>query len=99
MEFFKLNASGGYNLYKLFHEKRLIRRDLKDKLLKIEIINESTLDDWKSGLVFKRINRMNNRQYFPRAMNNLFEQLGDKVGTTKSSKSETSLSCSGKTTQ
>lgn len=95
MEFFKLNASGGYNLYKLFHEKRLIRRDLKDRLLKIEIINESTFADWKSGTVFKRINGMNNRQYLPRAMNKLFEQLGDKVGNTKGDKSEKNLSCGG----
>lgn len=72
-EFYNLNASKGYKLYKMLHEKRIERRKYKDQLMVISFIMEGGLPDIVNGTVLKRIQGMDNRQYRPRVLEELFE--------------------------
>lgn len=72
-EFYLLNASQGYNIYKMLHESRMKRRKYKDQLLFIEYIINGQLDGLVDGNTLKRIQGMDNRQYKPRILEKLFE--------------------------
>lgn len=71
-EFFNLNASDGYTLYKQIHEARCTRRYAKDMLTKIEIISTSSLVDWLSGTIMKRFEGLESREYSPRTNIDIF---------------------------
>lgn len=69
-EFYNLNASQGYKLYKMLHEARIKRREAKDG---VEII--STLLDSKVSScedVKSKLDSLSDRSYKPRVLNKLF---------------------------
>lgn len=66
------NASEGTKLFVLLRDALRRFRKIKDDLKYIHIISESNLDDFKNGHVMDRINGMENREYRPRVLDELF---------------------------
>lgn len=71
-EFYNLNASQGYKLYKLLHDARIERRKLKDELEKINLslgtsIRSSNMENLQRSIV-----GLEHRQYTPRVNKELF---------------------------
>lgn len=71
-EFYELNASQGYKIYKLLHDVRVQRRKLKDELEKINYIMESKIDIKDMEHLKNRIAGLDNRKYMPRINKELF---------------------------
>lgn len=71
-EFYNLNASQGYKLYKLLHDARIKRRGLKDELQKIELALGTAMKSSNMENLEKSIAGLNNRKYTPRINKELF---------------------------
>lgn len=71
-EFYNLNASQGYKLYRLMHDVTTKRRNFKDELKKIELSLGSSLTTSTIGNLEKAMAGLNNRQYTPRINKTLF---------------------------
>lgn len=56
----------------MLHEARVQRRIWKDEIATIEYILGSTMEDFISGRVSRRIDGLNNRKYRPRVFEELF---------------------------
>ena len=71
-EFYNLNASQGYKIYRMLHDAKVKRRDLKDEATKIDMVLGTAL--WKNKLdnLEKGILGLDNRQYTPRVNAELF---------------------------
>ena len=71
-EFYNLNASQGYKLYKLLHDARNRRREYKNELEKINLslgtsIRSTNMENLQRGIL-----GLDNRQYTPRINKELF---------------------------
>ena len=71
-EFYNLNASQGYKIYKMLHEVRNKRRSYKDELQQIELILGTEISESNFDNLEKRINGMDYRRYVPRVNKELF---------------------------
>lgn len=71
-EFYNLNASQGYRLYKLLHDSRIKRREIKDELQKINLTLGSSIGSINMENLERSILGMDNRQYTPRINKELF---------------------------
>lgn len=71
-EFFELNAAQGYKLYKLLHETRKRRREIKRKLDEINLSLGTTIISSKLKNLEKSLIGLDNRQYTPRINKELF---------------------------
>lgn len=71
MEFQKLDAAGGYKLYKLMHDTLNERRVVKDNLKKIENLQRSQIAD-NIKIANKSIKKIENQKYSPRVLTELF---------------------------
>lgn len=71
-EFYNLNASQGYKLYKLLHESRIRRREFKDELQKIGYILGTSMRSSEIQNLENSIAGLDNRQYTPRVLKELF---------------------------
>lgn len=71
-EFYNLNASQGYKLYKMLHDARIKRRELKNELDKIRYFLGSKTNVTGMENLRKSIEGLDNRQYRPRVINELF---------------------------
>lgn len=71
-EFYTLNAAQGYKIYKLLHESRIERRKVKDEMEKIRYILEETMNGALANRISKKIIGLDNRQYSPRVLKELF---------------------------
>lgn len=71
-EFYNLNASQGYKLYKMLHDARIKRRELKNELDKIHYFLGSKTNVTGMENLRKSIEGLDNRQYRPRVINELF---------------------------
>lgn len=74
MEFYRLDARRGYQLYKLMHEARQERRRCKNALMMIDTLERATLDDFRSGKFSRCVAGIANRKYTPRALPELFAE-------------------------
>lgn len=72
IEFFNMNASQGYKAFKMLQDIRRKRRKIKDEIMIVDILIDSTMEDYTSGRVLKRINGLNERKYSPRILTELF---------------------------
>lgn len=71
-EFYILNASQGYKLYKMLHDARIQRRSYKDELEKINLLLGTSIRSTNMENLHKSIVRMEHRQYTPRVNKELF---------------------------
>lgn len=71
-EFYNLNAAQGYRLYKLLHDVRNERRNLKNQLEQIEMFEETTLNLGEMEKLKRQILGTKSREYTPRINNELF---------------------------
>ena len=71
-EFYTLNASQGYKLYKMLHDTRIKRRDYKDELQKIESTLGTSIRSANMNNLEKSILGLEHRQYTPRVNKELF---------------------------
>ena len=72
IEFYNFSASDGYKLCKVLKELRLRRRDVKNKIELISIINTHTCNNIANGNTNKAIDNLSKKQYVPRVLNDLF---------------------------
>lgn len=73
IEFNSLDVFKGYKAYKMLHECRCRRREIKNKLLEFDIFKSATWDDVKDYKTVSRINGFDERSYAPRVLTELFE--------------------------
>lgn len=73
IEFNNLDAYRGFKAYKLLQDTLIRRREVKDDLLKIQIITETVVPDLFNGRLEQRIDGINKRTYKPRVLTELFE--------------------------
>lgn len=74
-EFFNLNASEGFMIYKMLQNARKERRKIKDDILKLKIASNSPLSSWTEGKISQNINsRFESRTYEPRVLKELFDR-------------------------
>ena len=71
-EFYNLNASQGYKLYKLLHDARVKRRELKNELQKIDLSLGTSIRSSNMENLERSIMGLDNRQYTPRVNKELF---------------------------
>lgn len=71
-EFYNLNASQGYKLYKMLHNERVKRREYKDELQKIDLILGTAIRSEYIEKLENSIVGMDNRRYEPRVNKELF---------------------------
>lgn len=71
-EFYNLNASQGYKLYKLLHDRRIERRKIKDELQVINLTLGTSINSNNMNNLEKSILGMDNRTYTPRINKELF---------------------------
>ena len=72
-EFYNLDASHGYQLYKLLHDARVRRRKCKNAIAWIDYILEQNPDRFVDNEPSARIAGTRSRDYAPRALPALFE--------------------------
>ena len=70
-EFFELNVVQGYKIYKQIHDIRLKRREIKNEITIISIINSSGIIP-SSNECSSRISGLESRSYIPRINKELF---------------------------
>ena len=71
-EFYNLNASQGYKLYRLLHDARNQRREYKDELEKINLSLGTSIGSNNMENLKRSIMGLDNRQYTPRINKELF---------------------------
>lgn len=71
-EFYNLNASQGYKLYKLLHTARVSRRELKDELCIIDLSLGTSIRSKNMENLERSILGLDNRKYEPRINKELF---------------------------
>ena len=71
-EFYNLNASQGYKLYKLLHDARNRRREYKNELEKINLSLGTSIRSTNMENLERSILGLDNRQYTPRINKELF---------------------------
>ena len=69
-EFYELNASQGYKLYKMLHDARIKRRNIKDEWSMLGAFLNSSIKNMDN--VRKMSDGLDNRQYTPRVNKELF---------------------------
>jgi hypothetical protein len=74
LEFNSFSACEGYKLCKALKELRLKRREVKNELEIINILNTHNCNHIANGNTNKAISGIENKQYSPRVLNELFEQ-------------------------
>ena len=72
-EFYNLDASHGYQLYKMLHDARVRRRKCKNAIAWIDYILEQAPDRFIENDTSPRIAGTRSRDYAPRALPALFE--------------------------
>lgn len=73
IEFNNFSASEGYKLCKAIKDLRLRRRRIKNELELINIVNMHTLNNVALGYTNKAITGLDNKQYTPRVLQELFD--------------------------
>ena len=73
IEFYNLDAAKGFKIYKMMQERLIRRRQNKDETLKIDFIMSGGINGLTSKQTRKHFESLENRQYTPRALKELFE--------------------------
>ncbi|MCD8108171.1 MAG: hypothetical protein LUE20_09475 [Oscillospiraceae bacterium] len=73
-EFYKCNVVEGYKLYKMLHDLRIRRRWVKDEMKRADTILMKNYSDVMSGEIQADFSALDNREYTPRVLKELFEE-------------------------
>ena len=73
MEFHNLDVDKGYKIYKIMQERLIRRRKNKDETSKIDYILSGGIKGLTSKQTRKRFESLENREYTPRVLKELFE--------------------------
>ena len=73
-EFYDLDLYKGWKVYKMLQDARKRRRKCKDEKAKIEYILRSNFVDCTNSAITKYIKSLEDRQYTPRVLQELFNQ-------------------------
>lgn len=73
IEFNNLNAAQGYKAYKMEHERRIIRRSIKNEMQVLEIILGKKISETVTDEINNAVAGMDQRSYEPRELNELFD--------------------------
>ncbi len=73
IEFYSLNACDGYKMYKLFHDCRIRRREIKNDLRRINSVLGMTYEQIAAGGIEKAFDEVDTQTYHPRVLPELFE--------------------------
>ncbi|RHP47007.1 hypothetical protein [Clostridium sp. AF32-12BH] len=71
-EFYNLNAAQGYKIYKMLHDSRIKRREMKDELEQIKYLQSAHLVRKELNTAKRSISGMKNRKYGARINKELF---------------------------
>lgn len=72
-EFYTCNVVDGYKLYKMLHDLRIKRRWVKDEIKRAEVILMKNYSEVMSGEIQSSFTAVDNQQYTPRVLKELFE--------------------------
>lgn len=72
IEFFCLDAAKGYKAYRMLRQRLTKRRLIKDEMYRANYIINGNASEFSAGTVDKRLNALDQRQYEPRILNELF---------------------------
>jgi len=73
IEFNNLNAAQGYKAYKMEHERRIIRRSIKNEMQVLGIILGKKISETVTDEINNAVTGMDQRLYEPRELNELFD--------------------------
>lgn len=73
IEFNNLNAAQGYKAYKMEHERRIIRRSIKNEIQVLEIILGKKISETVTDEINNAVAGMDRRSYEPRELSELFD--------------------------
>jgi hypothetical protein len=73
IEFNNLNAAQGYKAYKMEHERRIIRRSIKNEIQVLEIILGKKISETVTDEINNAVTGMDQRSYEPRELSELFD--------------------------
>lgn len=73
IEFTNLNAAQGYKAYKILKDRRVKRRSIKNELQVLGIILGKKISETATDEIMKCIEGLDNRQYAPRVLQELFD--------------------------
>lgn len=72
-EFYNLNAAQGYKLYKMLHDRRNSRREIKNEMEQINLIfKHGSMMSALNNNISCSLNGLETRQYTPRVLKELF---------------------------
>ena len=74
-EFYTLSASEGYKIYKMLHDARVRRRNIKNEMDQILMLRRTTLNEGVLQSLKHQIAKMENPTYKPRALPELFGDI------------------------
>ena len=74
IEFNKFSACEGYKLAKMLKECRLRRREIKNQLKIVEVASTHSITSLFKGTTSQALDNIQNQQYTPRVLNNLFNK-------------------------
>ncbi len=79
VEFYNADMYSAWKFYKLFQDVMRERRCIKDEIAIINNIINSSMKNASNNLISKAVNRLNERQYSPRILIDLFNEknIGD----------------------
>ncbi len=71
-EFYDMSGDEGFRMYKMIHERRNVRRHLKNEYRKVSSILGMTFSDFASGKINEMLKDVDKQVYEPRALRELF---------------------------
>ncbi|MEY8352553.1 hypothetical protein AALB39_04260 [Lachnospiraceae bacterium 54-53] len=71
-EFYALNASQGYKLYRMLRESRINRRSYKNELEEITVLERQGFNMTRTQQMLDDIKKLENKHYNPRVLEELF---------------------------
>lgn len=80
-EFYNVSGCEGYKLFKRISDLRRERREIKDKLLVIDNLANSSINQLVSGDIRRSMSALGRREYKPRIAKELFERKREKCLT------------------
>lgn len=75
IEFTSLNAAKGYRIYRRLRDCLIRRRKIKDELMCISIFLKAEPHNILNGNLYRQFNGLRSREYAPRVLEELFEDL------------------------